>query len=334
MWRRPTSSSLLPAAFAGLAVTASALGAGQSAPPQGATFRTVQRTVAVYTTATAADGHLAVDLGRDDFEVFDDGKPQAISVFANEIQPITLVSMLDMSESMSGNIALLRRAGAQLAAHLSKDDQARFGEFGERVHVITPAFTNDVNELIRSLWLELEPGGATPLWDAIDVAMDALAKQPGRRVVLVFTDGYDTSSRRTNLAGVLKRAQEEDFMIYAVGLKSSGGPSIGGLTSSGTSVGGGIAIGFGFNGRSWDDEPDPGLKTLAEESGGGYVELKAATELDAAFARVVEELRHQYVLGFVPAALDGKLHKIDVRVKKAGLVARARKTYLATPERR
>jgi Ca-activated chloride channel family protein len=299
-----------------------ALGAQQVPAQQGATFRSGQRTVAVYTTVTEANGHLVINLSQDDFEVYDDGKLQTLSLFANEVQPITLVSMLDVSGSMSGNIPLLRRAGAQLAAHLSKDDKARFGEFGDHVNVITPAFTNDVNELIRSLWLELEPGGATPLWNAVDVAMSALADQTGRRVVLVFTDGYDTSSARTTLSSVVKRAQEEDFMIYAVGLRSSSGMSISGPRPRG-----------GFGSGVFAGDPDPGLKTLAEESGGGYMPLQAATELDAAFTRVVEELRHQYILGFVPAALDGKLHRIDVRVKKPGLTARARKSYLAAPEK-
>jgi len=323
MWPRPRSKAAWLPAAAGAAACVCALGAQQTPQQQGATFRSEQRTVAVYTTVTEADGHLAINLTRDDFEVYDDGRPQALSVFANDVQPITIVSMLDLSGSMSGNIPLVRRAAAQLVAHLSKDDKARFGEFGDHVNVITPAFTNDANELIRSLYLDLEPGGATPLWNAVDVAMNALVDQPGRRVVLVFTDGYDTSSARTTLASVVKRAQEEDFMIYAVGLNSAGKMSVSGPRPRG-----------GFGAGAFSGDPDPGLKTLAEESGGGYLGLKAATELDAAFTRVVEELHHQYILGFVPASLDGRLHRLEVRVKTPGLTARARKNYLASPEKR
>jgi Ca-activated chloride channel family protein len=344
MWRPPRSKHALCLAAAGAALAVCAMAAQQATPQRGATFRTASRTVAIYTTVTAPDGHLATDLHKDDFEVYDDGKRQEMSLFANDVQPITIVSMLDLSGSMSGNIPLLRRAGAQLASHLSKDDRARFGEFGDHVNIVTPAFTNDVNELIRNLWLDLEPGGATPLWNAIDVAMNALADQPGRRVVLVFTDGYDTNSNVVTLAADVKRAQEEDFMIYAVGLCSSDGglPSLsgsgfggGGFAGRRPGLGGargGGGAGSGARGAGFGDRPDPGLKTISEESGGGYLELKAATELDAAFTRVVEELHHQYILGFVPGVLDGRLHKIDVRVKTPGLTARARKSYLAAPE--
>jgi Ca-activated chloride channel family protein len=321
--RRTSSRTLLPAASAA-ALVVCALGAQATTPQQGSVFRSASRTVAVYTTVTEADGHLVTDLQKDDFEVYDDGKLQPLSLFANDIQPITLVGMLDLSGSMSGNIPLLRRAASQLASHLSKDDKARFGEFGDHVDIVTPEFTNDVNELIRNLYLDLDPGGATPLWNAIDVAMNALVEQQGRRVVLIFTDGYDTNSRAVTLGDDVKRAQEENFMIYAVGLRSGGGGH-GGFGSRGGARGGG--------GGGRGDEPDPGLKTIAEESGGGYLELKAATELDAAFARVVEELHHQYILGFVPAVLDGRLHKIEVRVRKPGLTARARKSYLASPEK-
>ena len=333
MWRPRTNSTwLVLAAAAFAAVCVRALGAQVTTPQQGATFRTASRTVAIYTTVTEPDGRLAIDLTKDDFEVYDDGKLQPLSLFANDVQPITVVGMLDLSGSMSGNIPLLRRAAAQLVSHLSKDDKARFGEFGNHVNIVTPAFTNDVNELIRNLWLDMEPGGATPLWNAIDVAMSALAGQPGRRVVLVFTDGYDTNSHVVSLDDDVKRAQNEDFMVYAIGLRSSGGPPVGGATSSGPGGRGGFGGARGGGGRG--DQPDPGLKTLAEETGGGYLELKAATELDAAFTRVVEELHHQYILGFVPTVLDGRLHKLAVRVKKPGLTARARKSYLASPEKR
>ena len=279
-------------------------------PPQGATFRSNQRTTAVYTTVVGPDGHLVTDLKKENFEVYDDGVKQDLAVFANDIQPITLVAMLDLSGSMSGNIPLLRRAATQMAAHLGKDDRARFGEFGDHVNMVTPEFTNDVNSLIRNLYLDLEPGGSTPLWNAVDVAMNALAEQPGRRVVLVFTDGYDTSSNVVTLNQDVKRAQEDEFMIYSVGLASHEG-----------GYGGGHGYGFGGHagsrsgGGSWSGggggesgEPDPGLKTLSEETGGGYFRLQAATELDATFSRILEELHHQYILGFVPRVLDGRVH--------------------------
>ena len=78
-------------------------------------------------------------------------------------------------------------------------------------------------------------------------------------------------------------------------------------------------------------KPDPGLRTLADEGGGGYFELRPTGDLSAAFARVADELHRQYLLGFVPAALDGTVHTIEVRVRRPDLTARARKSYLAAP---
>jgi Ca-activated chloride channel family protein len=291
-------------------------------------FRSSAHTVAVYATVLESNGHLATGLKKEDFTVFDNGKPQDISVFVNEVQPITMVAMLDLSGSMTGNLPLLRAAAAQLAAHLLPADKARFGGFGDRISIATPDFTNNINDLIRNLWEDLDPGGQTPLWAAVNTAMSALSRQEGRRVVLVFTDGYDTSPRYVNgLADDIRRAQEEDFMIYAVGLSSSDGNG---------RFGGGAYSRRGGRGGGYSGDragPDPGLKSLAEETGGGYFELKSAEELDATFTRVAEELHHQYILGFNPALLDGKVHTIDVRITSPNLTARARRSYLAAPDK-
>src|SRR5262245_65887230 len=98
--------------------------------------------------------------------------------------------MLDMSGSMHGNLATLRASAVQLFTRLLPQDRARVGNFGDRI-ILSDAFTNDPDTLIRALYLDLQPGGATPLWRAIDTAMDALARLDGRRVVLVLSDGRD-----------------------------------------------------------------------------------------------------------------------------------------------
>src|SRR6185369_5616763 len=123
---------------------------------------------------------------------------------------------------------------------------------------------------------------------------------------------------------VVRRSTEEDVMIYAIGLA-------GHLPYGGGGRGGGGIGGFGGWGgiKSREDKPDPGLKTLAQASGGGYFELTATDDLAPTFERVADELHRQYLLGFVPKKLDGKPHKLEVRVKGAGLSARARRTYIA-----
>ncbi len=81
------------------------------------------------------------------------------------------------------------------------------------------------------------------------------------------------------------------------------------------------------------EKPDEGLPKIAAATGGGYFELTSADDLASTFRRVVDELHHQYVLGFTPASLDGKTHKLDVRVRNGAMNARARRSYLATVER-
>lgn len=286
------------------AAALAAAGPAQQAPM----FRSATQTVPVYATVSDAQGHLVTRLGRDDFEIYDDDRPQTLTQFSNAVQPVNLVVMLDTSGSMLGNLGLLRDGAVQLFTHLLPGDRARVGNFGDTI-ALSPAFTSDLNELIRWVWTELAAGGQTPLWGAVNVAMTHLAHVDGRRVVVVFTDGRDTSLAGPTLKDVVQRAQTEEFMVYAIGLWSR--MSTGALTV-----------------RS--EPPDPGLRMLADETGGGYVELLSAEDLGPAFRQVADELHQQYLLGYAAPALDGRVHRIEVRVKTPGLKVRARKTYVAS----
>src|SRR5262249_3442698 len=155
------------------------------------TFTNVVRTVAVYTTVKSADGSLVPDLAREDFEVADNGKGRDITAFANDVQPITVVMMLDRSGSMEGNFQLVQRAAEQFVDVMRPDDRARIGSFSNRIQVDPRDFTSDHGELISILRHDLQVAGPTPLWNAINVGITALLHQQGRRVVLVFTDGMD-----------------------------------------------------------------------------------------------------------------------------------------------
>jgi VWFA-related protein len=95
-------------------------------------------------------------------------------------------------------------------------------------------------------------------------------------------------------------------------------------------VSGGFGGGFGDTGNSFVQRPDPGLPKIAEETGGGYFELTRADDLRSTFARVADELHQQYAIGFEPTKLDGKTHKLDVKVKGKGMKVRARESYIAT----
>jgi Ca-activated chloride channel family protein len=330
-WR--VSFAVALAALLGGAAIASTRAAGQDQEP---VFRAATRTVPVYATVTDAEGRLVPDLGRDDFEILDNGKPQAISIFANDIQPIMVVMMLDRSGSMVDNFRRVQEAAEQFVTRLLPADRARIGSFSYRIQVDPRTFTSDRNELLRILYKELQEPGPTPLWNAVSVGMTALTHQEGRRVVLVFTDGADRpgNDRPTNisLGDLMKRAREEDVMVYGVGLMGRA-PGAGMRGRGGGWSGYGPPPGGGRPPTSRMQKPDEGLAKLAAESGGGYFELESTDDLGATFARVADELHRQYAMGFSPEKLDGKTHKLEVRVKQPGMTARARKSYVATPPR-
>jgi VWFA-related protein len=206
-----------------------ALAAGAALHAQQPTFSGANRTVAVYATVTDASGRLVPDLTRDKFQIDDSGKPQELTIFANDIQPITVVMLLDRSTSMRRNFELVEKAAEAFVGVMLPADKARIGSFSDRIQVDPRDFTADHGELLRILRTELQFEGPTPLWNAVNVGITALLHQQGRRVILVFTDGVDApgNGRSTNasLKDIVKLAEEEDVMIYAIGLAGQNGSS-------------------------------------------------------------------------------------------------------------
>jgi len=318
--------------------------------------------------------------------------------------------MLDRSQSMEQNFTLVRDAAEQFVMNLLPADRVRLGSFSDRIQLDPETFTSDKDELIRILRNNLQEAGGTPLWNATAVAMTALGREEGRRVVLLFTDGHDgpdfaTRATNVSLSEVRERAAAEGIMVYAIGLANPcesqrrdeetsdlrtldsgpgthlrasryggqaldfagpqrrpgggrggvqlpgrgripGGPRIPGLPGRGSPIPRGPGP-WGLPPRVGDrdrpveraggscveSKPDPDLKTLAADGGGGYFELKGTDNLSATFARIADELHHQYLLAYTVPAFDGKTHQIDVRVKGKNLSVRARKNYVAAAEK-
>ncbi len=218
--------------------------------------------------------------------------------------------MLDTSGSMTLNLNFVKMAAEEFLLRMLPEDRAKVGSFNDKIKILPrdEPFTGNRDRLIRLLKEDLDFGYPTRLWDAVDESIAQMEVLEGRRVVLVFTDGDDSASKRGR-DDVLERAREKDMMIYAVGLASEY-----------------------FNGQSKvRSRPDRGLRRVAEETGGGYFELSKKDELGPTFTRVAQELHSQYVMGFTPELLDGKVHKLEVRVKRPGLTARSRRSYVATP---
>jgi Ca-activated chloride channel homolog len=273
-------------------------------------IKVTTQTVPVYATVVDGQRRLVTDLQQSEFEVYDNGKLQTLTNFVNETTPFTAVVMLDTSGSMTLNMEFVKHAAEEFLIRLLPEDKAKVGAFNDKIQVLPrdEPFTNDRDRLIRLVKDSLDFGYPTRLWDAVDESIAHLESIEGRRVVLVFTDGDDSASKRGR-DDVLERAREKDMMIYAIGMQSDY-----------------------FNGQSKvRTRPDRGLRKVAEETGGGYFELDNTSDLAPTFTRVAQELHSQYVLGFTPTVLDGKLHRITVKAK-AGMTVRARRTYVASTE--
>jgi Ca-activated chloride channel family protein len=271
--------------------------------PQQPMFRAGVQTVPLYATVIDSTGHLIPDLEEKDFQIYDNGKLQQLTLFKSDVQPVTVMLALDTSGSMTMNLELLKDAAEAFVIRLMPKDKARIINFDDKI-VASPIFTGNRDDLIRYIHEDIQYGNGTRLWDATDASMHALTQIEGRKVVLLFTDGNDEGSKTAGFDEVMKRAQTEDVMIYSVGLQST-------ILHTTT-------------------HPDKGIRKLAEATGGGWFELTKAADLNSTFTRVADELHRQYVLGFSPALLDNKIHQLDVKVMKTGMTVRTRKTYLAS----
>ena len=275
---------------------------------QAPTFKAGTQVVSIFATVTDAQKRLVPDLTQGDFQVFDNEKPQPLVYFDNSIRPINVVVMLDTSGSMTLTIDLLKQAAEQFLIRLLPEDRARVGAFNDKIQ-FNARWSNDRDQLITDA-KNLDYGNGTRLWDAVGASLDELKPIDGRKVILIFTDGDDTESR-TRLGTVLDRARAEEVMIYAIGLESK------------------MVLG----GRQITTKPDGGLRKIADETGGGYFELKRTADLAPTFTKVAQELHSQYVIGFTPTLLDNKVHKLVVKLKQPGMTAQARRSYLAAGDK-
>jgi VWFA-related protein len=231
---------------------------------------------------------------------------------------------------MAPNFSLIRDAASEIVAQMLPADGARIGSFADEIRVEPMDFTGDRTTLLGILHDRLQDPGPSPVWTAVDRSITALLPREGRRVVLVFTDGYDDPGYRhvrTTLEDVRRRVRQNGIMVYAIGFavttsRPSGWAWPGPIYAPGGSYGSGGS-------KPRVQKPHSGLKTLAEESGGGYFELDETDDLKGTFVRVAEELHRQYLLAIATEKLDGTTHELEVKVKRRGAEVRARKTYVA-----
>jgi Ca-activated chloride channel family protein len=305
--------------LAGLSATTLAQGPDNGQQP---VFRTGTETVAIYATALDRYGNMVLEIPRESFSVIDDGRPQTLTVFKSGLEPITAVILLDTSASMTANLELARSAAEQFVIRMLPGDKARIGMFNGKL-TLSPEFTGDRDQLLAAFGDELQFGNPTRLWDSVEDTMTALAPLEGRRVIMLLTDGMDTSSA-ARLSDVLTRAKNEDLMIYIAQFRSSPRANLAEVPLSPTA-------GELFSGdpRLRNPTPTDGLRELATQTGGGHFLLGQSDDVNTTFTHVMEELHYQYLLGFTPQRLDGRVHEVAVGVDRPDVTIRARRTYLA-----
>jgi Ca-activated chloride channel homolog len=260
---------------------------------QETTLRLNVKLVSVFVNVTDRNGAIVGGLTKNDFAVFEDGRPQKIAVFEKQSEmPLNLTIAIDTSGSVKKDLRAEAEAARRFAAAILRpQDRMSVMQFATEVSVLTP-FTDKVSVIDRGL-KRLHTDFATALYDAIVQGSDLLGKHEGRKALIVISDGDDTLGDHT-YADALEHALRNEVMIYSlidVPIEASAGRDTGGEHT---------------------------LIALSEQTGGKYFYVNQVG-LDEAFRRVSEDLRTQYLIGYYPQhQLPGTdFHRITVTIPRA-----------------
>jgi Ca-activated chloride channel family protein len=259
---------------------------------------------------TVTDGAKYVTgLEQNDFDVFEDGVKQNLSFFSHVQQPIALAILLDTSNSMEDKLATAQEAATGFVRRMKKDDAMEVIEFNSQVRIPQP-FTNDMNALERAI-RQTTVNGSTSLYNALYVSLKELKNERAksseeirRQAIVVLSDGDDTSSV-IEYEDVLELAKRSETAIYAIGLRQQ------------------------ETGRPKFKEAEFVLRQLSQETGGRVFFPTTIAELPKIYEQISEELASQYGMAYSSKnpMRNGAWRRIDVRVNKPGLTARARRGY-------
>ena len=293
------------------------------------------------------DGRFISGLQQKDFQIFENGVEQKVGYFQSVEQPFTVILMIDVSPSTAFQIDEIQEGAISFINQLRPADRVMVMSFDETVHILSRP-TNDRRQLRNAIY-QAQFGEGTSIYDAVDYAINReLANIQGRKAVVIFTDGVDTTSRRANYQSTLADVEEVDALFYPIryntqrnygGWGGGGGGSrrrSGGVDDWISIILGGGQIPMGRGGGSAGQstgEYATGLRyleTLAQNSGGRKFEADTTANLDAAFAGIAEELRRQYSLGYYPdkAGQPGERRQIKVRVMRPNVIVKAKNTYI------
>jgi VWFA-related protein len=308
------------------------------------------------------DGRYVPNLRKEDFRLWEDGTEQQVAFFSSVDKPFSVVLMIDTSGSTRMRLEAIQDAAIAFTNQLRSDDRVMIVSFDDQIRVLSQ-FTSDRGRL-RDAIRRTEPGDGTKLYDAVDLVMNQhLSNISGRKAIVLFTDGVDTTSRHASYASNVRDAEELDALIYPVqydtymdmsrGGGGGGWPGSGRMPSSpidilGQILGGGRnRRGGGGGGGGWPGNRGGGpgtsrqeyevanryLHDLADKTGARLYEADFNQNLSTVFGNVAEELRRQYSLGYYPKrpAQAGERRQVRVRVNQPNLAVRTRDSYVFNP---
>jgi len=300
------------------------------------------------------DGRFISGLQQRDFQIFENGTPQKVEYFQSVEQPFTVILLLDVSPSTQFRMDEIQNAAMAFVDNLRPADRVMVMSFDEYIHVLSP-ITNNRYELKNAI-RQAEFGDGTSLYDAVDdVIRRRLSGIQGRKAVVLFTDGVDTTSSRATIESTTAAAEELDALFYPIRFDTSTDVSGGGTGMPGPPrqnrrvtmgdilgailTGGNVQVGSGSPGGGTRAEYERGrqyLLTLAQKTGGREFEADSIYNLQAAFTGIAEELRRQYTLGYYPDKVGtmGERRQIKIRVNRPNVVVRAKTSYIVGDSRR
>ncbi|MBI3493441.1 MAG: VWA domain-containing protein [Acidobacteria bacterium] len=279
-----------------------------------ATFRSSVDLVRVAAIVRDSRGRFVQDLTARDFEVLDDGRPRPIADFQRDLPGVSVALLFDVSGSMEGRLPHAREAAGHLMNWLEERDEAAVFTFDTRLNELA-SFTTGLRVLPESM-ARVTPFGETSLHDAIAQTASRAGRREGlRRAIVVFTDGLDTSSRLkpSEASGI---ASQVDVPVYVVGIvRSIDNPE--GETTTKSAERAALA---------------GSIASLAAWTGGHVFLASTASQRSLAARRIIDELRHQYLIAIEASGGSG-WHPLEVRVRQKDLVVRARSGYIAGQSR-
>ena len=316
---------------------------------EGDVLRVNTSLVTVPVSVMDRSGKYVPDLAREDFHIFEEGVEQRITYFATVDQPFTVALVIDTSGSTDYSLDQIQSAAIAFVNQLKEQDRVMVIAFDDRIDVLTKQPTSDREELIKAI-RRTRTGGGTRLYDAVHQVINKHIKGiTGRKAVVLFTDGVDTTSFQSSYDSTLREADELDALIYPVaydtrdgllggggGVWGSGAPRIPFPGGRGGIIIGGGGRGGGGRGASPADYERARmyLSELALRTGGRLYNGNSMLGISQAFSYVAEELRRQYSLGYYPkqGGQAGQRRQLKVRVNQPNLVVRARDSYVYTPK--